>query len=452
MYPKFFFGYQLFPVGLIWSLIILTVSAEKLQAAQSDENWNLDSQLGEPITLVTNLDNIQQNKPGIIETDSLFSSQIDYKWNSSSQLTERITDVAILENLDTDIDKNLSAYRLEPTPILIAAPENFNPGLWIPPPSPPPPPPKPPPTESTPGSPGLVLENIQTDFRDDSSKFFQHNQIIEPTFQFRLPNGEKLKLRTGFNTFEQPPKFGTVTNIPFQVGWQGKTGEYTIQLAGGIDWFNRLPIAFNFNAQIDRPIFVNLTPTYQLQSALFLSAVLEHGPYKTSAQTLQSQIKSWRTGLNAFWQIEPKTSFFTLYRIGFYNDGNFEQQLFSRLEHKFLGHFWIATNLFAWSYTRDCQEISGYFSPQSFLVYNAEIGWTADIFSFLSCRANANLGRQTLNGNTTGGISYQGHCTTQILPNIDLDFGYTFSNVRNLDTGNSPYNNRNLSGQLQIKF
>ncbi|MFK0733862.1 MAG: hypothetical protein ACFKPT_29110 [Gloeotrichia echinulata GP01] len=266
-------------LGLISILMILTVSPGKLHAAQSDENWNSTSKLSEPVTLVTNLENIHQNRQEITETESLFSTRLDENWNSPSELTERITEVAVLEKLDTNVDKNLSAYRLEPKPILIAGPENFNPGLWVQPPKPPQPPPQPPPpTESKPGQPGLVLENIQTGFRDDLSKFFQHNQIIEPTFQFRLPNGEKIKLKTGFNTFEQPPKFGTVTNIPFQLGWQGKTGEYTVQLAGGIDWFNRLPFAFNFNAQIDRPIFINLTPKYQLKSALFLSAVLEHGP------------------------------------------------------------------------------------------------------------------------------------------------------------------------------
>jgi hypothetical protein len=137
--------------------------------------------------------------------------------------------------------------------------------------------------------------------------------------------------------------------------------------------------------------------------------------------------------------------------VGLYNDGNFEQQAFNRLEHKW-GEFWFAANLFAWKYTNDREEISGYFSPGSFLVYNGEIGWGKDIFPFLNCRLNTTLGRQILNGNKTGDNSYQSRCTAKISPNLDLDFGYGFSNVRNLMTGDSLYGNKTITGQLKIKF
>ena len=76
--------------------------------------------------------------------------------------------------------------------------------------------------------PALVLENIQTGFRSDMSNFQQQNLIIEPVFQFGLLNGEKIRLKTGFDTFTQP-KVAPVTDIPLQVGWEGKTGKYTIK-------------------------------------------------------------------------------------------------------------------------------------------------------------------------------------------------------------------------------
>ncbi|MBK1989332.1 hypothetical protein A0J48_017610 [Sphaerospermopsis aphanizomenoides BCCUSP55] len=179
--------------------------------------------------------------------------------------------------------------------------------------------------------------------------------------------------------------------------------------------------------------------------------MLEQGLYKTSIKSLENQITSWRSGLNIYWQIDPNTSLLSLYRVGLYNDGNFEQQAFNRLEHK-SGQFWLAANLFAWKYTHDRQDTSGYFSPQGFLLYNGELGWGGDIFSFLSCRLSTTLGQQILNGKTTRGNTYQTRCTATISSNIDLDFGYSFSNVRNLDTGDSPYSNQVLTGQLKIKF
>ncbi|MDZ7958848.1 MAG: hypothetical protein RMY34_13360 [Aulosira sp. DedQUE10] len=457
LHSKLIFQWFLLPIGVIWSVIIWNVSTAKSQLAQTDENWNSTLELTKPVISITNLVNLPQKSKEITKTQPFVSVQIDENSNSSSQLTKPMIAVASLDNTGKVINSNIASfvsglpYRFEPKPILIAAPENFNPSLQLP----PPPPPKPLPTEPAtstekPGEPALVLELIQPDFRDDYSNFFQHNRFIEPLFVFGMPNGEKITFKTGFNTFEQP-KVDTVTNIPLQFGWQGKTGQYTIKAAAGIDIFNRLPLALNFTSQIERPIFVNLTSDDKLKSALFLAFVVEHGPYKTSAKTLESQITSWRSGLNAYWQIDPNTSLFSLYRFGLFNDGNFEQQALSRLEHKF-GQFWAASNLFAWSFTSDQQEISGYFSPGSFLVINAEVGWEGNIFSFLRCRVSTSLGRQFLNGSMTGGNSYQTGCTAKISPNIDFDFGYGFSNVRNLDTGDSPYNNRSLNGQLRMKF
>ncbi|MFO0140240.1 MAG: hypothetical protein ACK513_02295, partial [Aphanizomenon sp.] len=284
----------------------------------------------------------------------------------------------------------------------------------------------------------------------DMNSSQQENQIIEPVFQFRLFNADKIKLKTAFNKLSQP-KFAPLTNIPLQLGWEGKTGKYNIKLGAGIDLFNRLPMALNFNAQIDRPIFVKLNPDNSIKSSLFLSAVLEQGPYKTSVKTLENQITATRSGFNTFWQIDPNTSFFGSYRVGLYNDGNFEQQIFNRLEHKW-GEFWFAGNVFAWKYASDNQESSGYFSPVSSLVYNGEIGWGKNIFPFLNCRLNTTLGRQIVNGSKSGGTGYQTRCTVKISPTIGLDLGYSLGKSYNLMTGESLYNNQTLTGQLQIKF
>jgi hypothetical protein len=104
--------------------------------------------------------------------------------------------------------------------------------------------------------------------------------------------------------------------------------------------------------------------------------------------------------------------------VGLYNDGNQEWQSFSRLEQK-IGQFYLAANLFTWSYQEDLETQNGYFSPPDFLVYNAEIGWEGDVFDFLSCRLAATVGRQRLDGEFDNANGYEARCTAQISPNVE---------------------------------
>ncbi|MBD2041061.1 hypothetical protein [Microcoleus sp. FACHB-672] len=417
---------------------------------------NLDPNFSEPVTPASELENVHpalyKKAKSVVDQKTL---QLDRN-KGTGQAVElesfQLEPQSSLEKRDVALD-----YPLNSLPILIAGPENFNPKLRLPPP-PPPEPPKPPPeakpastepkTESEPANPFAVLENLQIDFRDDKDNYGQHNQIIEPTFQFGLQNGQKIRFRTGWNTFDQSYK-DDITNIPLQIGWEGKIGTYNLRVAGGVDLFSRLPTALNFNAQVDKPIFTNLSPAGNLDSGLFLTGMVEQGPYKFNAQTLENLITAWRFGPNIYWQIDRYTSFFSLYRFGFYNDGNYEQQSFSRLERK-IEQFFLAANLFTWSYENDPQK--GYFSPPDFLVYNGEVGWEGNIFKFLKCRLFANLGKQRLNGKIDDASTYQARCTTKISPNVEADFGYGYSNVRNAITGESAYNNRSLTGQLRVKF
>ncbi|MBW4683301.1 MAG: hypothetical protein KME19_24920 [Microcoleus vaginatus WJT46-NPBG5] len=416
---------------------------------------NLDSNISKSVTPATGLENIQPAPYKKIQ----FVAHQKSSQPEPQKITGQAADIKSFQLEPQNSFEKRSVplnYPLNSLPVLIAAPENFNPKLRLPPP-PPPEPPKPLPEakpastesiESTPATPFAVLENLQLDFRDDKDNFGQHNQIIEPTFQFGLQNGQKIRFKTGWNTFDQSYK-DDITNIPLQIGWEGKIGTYNLRVAGGVDLFSRLPTALNFNAQVDKPIFINLSESGKLDSGLFLSGILEQGPYKFNAQTLENLITAWRFGPNAYWQIDRYTSFFSLYRFGFYNDGNYEQQSFSRLERK-IGQFFVAANLFTWSYENDPQ--NGYFSPPDFLVYNGEVGWEGDIFKFLKCRLFANLGKQRLNGKIDDASTYQARCTTQISPNVEVDLGYGYSNVRNAATGDSAYNNGSLTGQLRVKF
>jgi hypothetical protein len=333
------------------------------------------------------------------------------------------------------------------TQIAAAGPENFNPDLRIPPspllPSPPSPLPQKtaPPVFDLEPAPFISFKTMQVDFRNDRDNFGQHNRLIEPTLQFRLGEEEDLfQIKTGFNVFEKR-NIETVTNIPLQIGWQTQLDEKKLQVAIGVDLFNRLPTALNLSAQIAIPVSKKLT----------LFGVLEKGPYKANAQALENQITAWRFGPNLYWQISRNTSFFSSFRYGIYNDSNRERQSFSRLEHK-IGQFSVAANLFTWNFQNDVQNEKGYFSPPNFLVFNGELAWEGDIFKFLRCRLIANLGRQRLKASVTQGYTYQARCTVQVSPQLEADLGYSFTNVLNLDTGGSAYNNQSVIGQLRYKF
>ena len=365
----------------------------------------------------------------------LQAAQAHQTWKSPSELTEEVTKV-----------------NPEATPILMAAPENFNPDLQLPPVLPEPPQNSSPPKTSTqPAKPDAVLESIHTDYRYDTDNFGQTNLFFEPTVEFRLNNGNKIFFKTGFNFFEQRG-VESITNFPLQVGWQGKIGQVTLQTAAGVDVFNRLPTTINLNAKVEVPISPpQVSSSGQLLSTVVLSGNLEQGPYKSNAQTLDNQITAWRFGPDLYWQINRNTSLFSSLRLGSYNDGNSEVQSFSRLERKF-GQFSLAANLFNWSFDRNLERTSGYFSPPDFLVYNAEVAWEGDIANFLRCRLAANLGQQRLQGEFDNAYTYQTRCTVKVSPNIEADLGYSFSNVRNQETGGSAYSGNSLTGQLRVKF
>lgn len=444
LYSELILGCLQIQLGVICSVSIWTLSQAKLQAAQAHQAWKSPSELTERVTKVNSESAEQYSKlrthrdvrPGVwISSTALASPPVSGELNFG----------------DLEFSMPLP-YQLKPTPILMAAPENFNPDLQLPPVLPEPPQNSSPPETSTePGKPDAVLESIHTDYRYDTDNFGQTNLFFEPTVHFRLNNGNKIFFKTGFNFFEQRG-VESITNFPLQVGWQGKIGQVTLQTAAGVDVFNRLPTAINLNAKVDVPISPpQVSSSGQLLSAVVLSGNLEQGPYKSNARTLDNQITAWRFGPDLYWQINRNTSLFSSLRLGSYNDGNSEVQSFTRLERKF-GQFSLAANLFNWSFDRNLERTSGYFSPPDFLVYNAEVAWEGDIANFLRCRLAANLGRQRLKGETDNANTYQTRCTVKVSPNIEADLGYSFSNVRNQETGGSAYSGNSLTGQLRVKF
>ena len=335
-----------------------------------------------------------------------------------------------------------------PTIFHLAAPENLNPGLYIPPPLPeplpleplPPEPVTPAPlAEEVPFVPIWEVDGLTVDFSDDFSNFDQGNRFIEPTVTGVLPNGDRLGFTTGLNTFIQPD-VDSVVNIPLRTAWTREMGDFTTTLGGGVDFFDQLPPAINIDANTSVPLGNQAT----------LSFFVEHGPYKFNATTLNNQITSWRYGPNLYWQIAPNVSFFSLVRWGRYNDGNREQQSFSRLETT-LGDFSVAANVFNWRYRENAEATSGYFSPADFLVVNGEIAWNGEVFDWLDCRLAASWGQQRLAGAWTSAYSYNTQCTLPISDTVEVDLGYAFSNVIS-QTGGSAFNNRAITGQVRAEF
>ena len=333
----------------------------------------------------------------------------------------------------------------------IAAPENLNPDLFIPPPVSDPlqnslpesstPSPAIPEQEQNemPSRPFWNIDGLTVDFSDEFSNFNQGNRIIEPTVTGTLANGDRVSFTTGLNTFQQPD-VDSVLNIPVMVNWTRQMGDFSTTLGAGIDLFNAQPPAINLTVSTSVPLGKDIT----------LSLVAEYGPYKFNATTLNNQIQAWRYGPNLYWQISPSMSFFSLVRWGHYTDGNDELQSFSRLE-KTLGSFSIAANLFTWEYRQNLESRSGYFSPTDFLVINGELAWKEEIFEWLDCRLAGTWGKQRLDGEWTAAFSYGTQCTFQVSNTLEIDLSYTFSNVVS-QTGDSAFNNRAITGQIRATF
>ena len=286
--------------------------------------------------------------------------------------------------------------------------------------------------------PFAVLEGLEPDIRSNWNSSGQVNQTIEQTAIFRLGNGDRATVKTGYNTYVQPDT-NTATNVPLQVGWETKINSLKVKPTVGVDFLN-VSTTPNFGLKVDYPVTTGLT----------VSADVQQGAYKFNAKTIDNRISALRYGPSLFWTIDPNTTLFSSLQLGNYSDGNAETQSFTRLEHKF-GEFSLAANLFTWGYKNPTD--NGYFAPSDFIVYTGEIAWEGDVITnALKCRVSVPLGGQKVNGTTSDAGGYQTKCTIKISPNFEADVGYVFSNVKNQATGLNTANSQSLGTQVRIKF
>jgi hypothetical protein len=310
-------------------------------------------------------------------------------------------------------------------------------------------PPSPTAVPSTANANGIKLETLTTNFQNESDGN-RVNRIIEPQAQLLLPNGDRLQVKTGWNTFQQSG-IDTVQNFPLQAAWVKPIGDNKLKLGAGVDVFNRLPIQPKLNAEIEVPLGIEISPQGKLNRGVVFKGLVDYGAYKFNAKTLERGINVVHVKPEVYWQIDPKTSFYSHYQLGLYNDNNVEHQTYSRLERK-LGNFFVAANLFTWNYKADRELSNGYFSPKQFLTYTGEVGWAGDVAKGLSCRLTAGLGQQSLNSNSSNISQYNARCTAAIAPNIALDLGYGLSNERKQNLGASNYHNQSFTSQLRVTF
>ena len=296
----------------------------------------------------------------------------------------------------------------------------------------------------------LDINNLTFDFQLDFDNFGQTNLLTKQQFDFNLSNLD-FALETGINLFKQDD-IETVNNIPLYLSWSTAIGKTDLTITGGADLFDRLTAVPRFSLKVSKPLFASVTPDGKLKSLFVLSAQAQYQAYKFNAETLGNEIDFWRFTPSIYWQIVPNLSLFTLGQYGTFNDGNQELQSFSRLEKK-LGPFSVAVNLFTWSFEQDLSEESGYFSPTDFLVYNGELAWAGTMFDeAFDCKLSAAFGKQSLEGTTDNAWTYKALCIAQLLDNVELDFGYTYSNVRDRNTGDTSFGNQSIKGTLNIEL
>ena len=296
----------------------------------------------------------------------------------------------------------------------------------------------------------LNVDNITFDFELSFDNFGQTNQFIEEAIAFNLYN-QSFELQTGINFFEQDD-VEKVDNIPLYLTWETEVKGIDLAVTGGVDFFDRLSTVPTVTLKASTPLFSSVTADGKLKSLFVLSGQAQYQAYKFNAETLENEIDFWRFTPSIYWQITPSLSLFSLGQYGIFNDGNRELQSFSRIERK-LGAFSIAANLFTWDFKQDLSMESGYFSPSGFLVYNGELAWQGTMFDeVLNCKLSAAFGKQQLDGATDNAWTYKTLCEAQLLDNVKLDLGYTYSNVRDRATGNTNFDNQTIKGKLDIEL
>ena len=290
----------------------------------------------------------------------------------------------------------------------------------------------------------IQWDDLEVGISSEFDNFGQSSWSILPVLNGRLADGDRVAVSSGFNQFEQD-NFESVSHVPLTLSWQENINDVEIAVSGGIDFFNRLPADTHASILTTTAIGKNVT----------VSIAVEQGPYFSNAQTLENEISRWQYGPEIYWQISQTISLFSKLQLGNYSDGNWEQQSFSRLERTISEEASVSLNLFNQSFQENVEDSSGYFSPPDFLVATAELAWKERITPGINCGFLGSVGQQRLEGKWALAYSGQATCTVDITSALQIDLGYQFSNVSNDQSAlidDSAYSKQQIIGGIRVRF
>lgn len=348
-------------------------------------------------------------------------------------------------------------------PVLLAGPQQLNPGLTVSPPVPgqaqdlqrPEPAPMPntaaPPSpieslseaQGEPPRPWISWEAIAVNFESHSDQLEQNSWQISSSVQGTLSNGDRLQFTTGYAQFSQPG-IARVDHAPVTFLWQGDRGRLGLEIGAGLDFYDRLPTDTHFNGKVSA----------QVSDSATVAIALDQGPQFANAQTLDNQISRWRYGPELYWQITPKSSLFSQLQFGNYSDGNAEQQSLTRLERQIGESATAAVTLSNIRFQQDAARTRGYFSPPDFLSVMAELSWQEPLGESLSCSIAGSLGQQRLNSQWAVAYRTQASCRVDLSPTIQANLGYQFSNLSDQRSAFelSTYSAQSIVGGIRIRL
>jgi hypothetical protein len=70
----------------------------------------------------------------------------------------------------------------------------------------------------------------------------------------------------------------------------------------------------------------------------------------------------------------------------------------------------------------------------------------------LHCQLSVSVGQQHVNSKDSDAGGYQTKCTAKISPNLEADFGYSFSNIKTTVSTLSNANSQSIATQIRLKF
>ncbi len=286
----------------------------------------------------------------------------------------------------------------------------------------------------------LQSTQVTSEFVLDTRDSGESSQRIQVDMWTPLPGSDfRQTLGLGFGNFEQTG-ISPLQNYELDVGLEIRRGDVDLRGSVGVDVFSRVSPSLRLNTGVD----------YQVTPNLNVSADFSYGAYKDNAASLENQISASRLTPSLYWQIDPTTDLLLSYTLGFYSDGNTENQALLYLSREF-GSFYLAGLLLYWGYADDFG--NGYFAPPDYFLYYGEVGLKERLTESIECRVSVGLGRQQYEDVSEQTYSLQTGCGIVLLPNVQVDLGYSLSNNARLSSGSGNGSTQQvLQGSVNYTF